>query len=185
MMNEPKSPAERQTVIEEGTRLEGSLTSSCAIVVNGAFDGDVTAPSLRVNPAGSVHGKVKVDRIGAAGEVSGTLEADFVELSGTVRDDTILRTKSLEVKLEPGASVAFGACTLEVGEMPDKEAVIRRAMSREEVPATTSAAPAEAAPPPPEPIVPALAEAADVSGAFALDAGGPVKRKTTPAQRRT
>jgi hypothetical protein len=114
--------------VEDGTRLDGSLISNCPIEVNGKIEGEVTAPSLRINDTGSVRGKVKVDEIESKGEMSGEFEADVVRLAGVLRDDSILRAKSLEVKLaspnDPNP-IMFGACSLEVGDIPDKEAVIR------------------------------------------------------------
>jgi cytoskeletal protein CcmA (bactofilin family) len=128
MMQDPNLVDEKRTIVEEGTHMEGSLDSTCPIVVNGKIEGEVKAPSLRINDSGSVRGKVKVEQIDSKGEMSGEFDADVVRLAGVVRDDSILRAKSLEVKLAAAGDpnpVTFGACSLEVGEMPDKEAVIR------------------------------------------------------------
>jgi len=90
-MQNPKVPDnEKKTIVEEGTLLDGTLVSSCGIVVNGKIRGEVTAPSLRVNGTGSVHGKAKVDQIVSTGELSGEFEADLVQLAGVVRDETVL-----------------------------------------------------------------------------------------------
>src|SRR3954466_5837085 len=91
----------KKTLVEEGTQFKGSLSSSCPIVVRGKIDGDVTAPSLQVSATGSVHGKVKVGEIESQGELSGEFDADVIQLSGTVKDKTVVRAKSLEVKLAP------------------------------------------------------------------------------------
>ena len=128
MQNPNLADGERRTVVEEGTHMEGSLTSNCPIVVNGKIEGEVNAPSLRINDTGSVRGKVKVEQIESDGEMSGEFEADVVRLAGVVRDDSIVRAKSLEVKLSAANDpkpVTFGVCSLEIGEIPDKEAVIR------------------------------------------------------------
>ena len=82
-------------------------------------DGQVAAPSLEVTKTGSVHGKVKVEQLTSKGEISGEIDADTVELSGKVNDDTVIRAKTLEVKLENkdgGLQVAFGNCRLAVGD---------------------------------------------------------------------
>lgn len=130
MQNPKVLDADKQTIVEDGTILDGTLVSSCAIVVSGKVRGEVTAPSLRVNGTGSVHGKAKVDQIVSAGELSGDFEADVVKLAGVVRDETMLRANSLEVHLAASdrGAVVFGSCSLEVGEMPDKEAAIRASM---------------------------------------------------------
>jgi cytoskeletal protein CcmA (bactofilin family) len=129
MMQDPKlANGERRTVVEEGTHLEGSLSSNCPIVMSGKIDGDVSAPSLRINKTGSVRGKVKVEEVDSQGEMSGEIEADIVRLGGIVHDDSIVRAKTLEVRQPTPTDpqpITFGACTLEVGDLPDKEAVIR------------------------------------------------------------
>jgi cytoskeletal protein CcmA (bactofilin family) len=108
----------RKTLVEEGTSFKGSLSSNCPIEVKGRIEGDVTAPALSVSASGSVHGKVKVGEMQSHGELAGEFDADVVQLSGTVKDSTIIRAKSLEVKLSPTEGkmqVVFGECHLEVG----------------------------------------------------------------------
>jgi cytoskeletal protein CcmA (bactofilin family) len=117
----------KRTLVEEGTQFKGSLSSSCPIVVKGRVDGDVSAPSLQVSHTGSVHGKVKVGEMESQGEIAGEFDADVVQLSGTVRDKTVVRAKSLEVKLAPVTGkmqVVFGECVIDVGDMPNKEAAV-------------------------------------------------------------
>jgi cytoskeletal protein CcmA (bactofilin family) len=119
-MSDPKD-ATKRTLVEEGTELKGSLTSTCPVLVRGKIEGDVKAPALTVSPSGAVHGRAKVGEISAEGELSGEFDADVVQLSGSVKDRTVIRAKSLEVKLasESGKlQVVFGECELEVGEPP-------------------------------------------------------------------
>jgi cytoskeletal protein CcmA (bactofilin family) len=114
-MTDPKS---RKTLVEEGTQFKGSLSSDCPIEVKGRIEGDLNAPALAVSPSGAVHGRIKVGEIRSQGELAGEFDADLVQLSGTVRDNTVIRAKSLEVKLAPPngkMQVVFGECELEVG----------------------------------------------------------------------
>lgn len=108
------------TIVEEGTEFKGSMTSTCPVVVRGKVQGDLTAPSLSVAPSGRVHGKAKVGSIEAQGELSGEFDADTVKLSGKVNDETVIRARSLEVRLvsENTMVVTFGESRLEVGEAP-------------------------------------------------------------------
>ena len=111
----------KQTLIEEGTQFKGSMSSNCPIVVRGRIEGDVESPSLSVSVTGAVHGRAKVGSLRSEGELSGEYDADVVQLSGNVRDKTVIRAKSLEVKLESGPGkmqVTFGECELSVGEAP-------------------------------------------------------------------
>ena len=108
----------RKTLVEEGTQFKGSLTSNCPVEVKGRVEGDLAAPALAISASGAVHGKVKVGEMHSQGEIAGEFDADVVQLSGTVKDNTVIRAKSLEVKLSPAdgkMQVIFGECKIEVG----------------------------------------------------------------------
>jgi cytoskeletal protein CcmA (bactofilin family) len=144
----------RKTLVEEGTQFKGSLSSDCPIEVKGRIEGDLTAPALAVSASGAVHGKVKVGEMHSQGELAGEFDADTVQLSGTVKDNTVIRAKSLEVKLAPAngkMQVIFGECELEVGsEQPAKEAAAKEPAA-EKKNGSIRPPPAEVAPPPPPP----------------------------------
>lgn len=115
---------DKRTLVEEGTTFKGSLTSTCPILVKGGIQGDVEAPSLTIANTGSVSGKVKAGELKSDGELSGEIDVDKVQLSGTVKDNTVIKAKSLEVKLSSTAGkmqVVFGETTLEVGDAPSRE----------------------------------------------------------------
>ncbi len=116
---------EKRTLVEEGTELTGSLRSTCPVTVRGSIDGEIAAPSLAVSASGRVKGRAKVDELVSEGEIAGHFEATNIRLSGVVRDDTILKAKTLEVKLasDDGLVVAFGKALLEVGEPPPQAEV--------------------------------------------------------------
>lgn len=118
-----------RTLVEEGTQFKGSLSSKCPIEVKGRVEGDLQAPSLTVSSTGAVHGKVKVTELLSEGEIAGEFDADVVRLSGMVKDNTVVRAKSLEVKLTPAngrMQVMFGECALEVGEAPTRDAAVTK-----------------------------------------------------------
>jgi cytoskeletal protein CcmA (bactofilin family) len=111
----------RKTVIENGTEFDGTIKSERPIVLSGSLKGQVTAPSLDVLPSGVVKGTVKVSQFFCKGEVGGEVMAEAVELSGRVCDATVIKAKTLDVKLaqsEGGVEVSFGNCELHVGELP-------------------------------------------------------------------
>jgi cytoskeletal protein CcmA (bactofilin family) len=110
-----------RTVIEQGSRFRGTLESDCQVLVRGSLDGDLSAPSLVVSDTGTVVGNVKAQSIQCAGVLAGRVEADDIYLSGSVRSDTVIRAKTLEVKLQSTRKkleITFGECTLEVGDDP-------------------------------------------------------------------
>ena len=114
----------KQTLIEEGTNLKGTLSSSCPIMVRGRVDGELDTPALSVSPSGAVHGKVQVGELRSEGELAGEFDADTVSLSGSIKDNTVIRAKTLEVKLqsEGKMQVMFGEVELNVGDAPSDKA---------------------------------------------------------------
>ena len=121
------SATEKRTLVEEGTTFKGSLSSTCPIFVKGGVEGDIQAPSLTVAASGTVSGKVKAGELKSEGALAGEFDVDKVQLSGSVKDNTVIKAKSLEVKLTATSSkmqVVFGECELEVGEQPSREKAI-------------------------------------------------------------
>lgn len=121
-----KTEAEiKQTTVEEGTLFKGSLQSTCRVVVRGVVDGELNAPSVLVTESGSVNGIVKAQSLQSSGVLAGRIDVDDVVLSGSVRNDTVIRAKTLEVKLQQTDSnkleLRFGECLLEVGDDPGIE----------------------------------------------------------------
>jgi len=132
-MNEKNGlPTGKHTLVEEGTEFKGTMSSSCPIVVMGKVEGDVAGPVIHVTPSGVVSGVVKVKQLRSDGELAGEVEADTVEISGRVRDRTVIRARSLEVSLsvqKGGMQVVFGECELAVGDEPNKEAAVAAALA--------------------------------------------------------
>ena len=145
-------PTGKHTLVEEGTEFKGTMSSNCPIVVMGKVEGDVTGPIIHVTPSGVVAGIVKVKELRSAGELAGEVEADTVQISGRVRDRTVIRARSLDVSLnvsKGGMQVVFGECELAVGDEPNKEAAVAAALAPPATPTppTTTAAAAEPAEP--------------------------------------
>jgi len=125
-------PTGKHTLVEEGTEFKGTMSSSCPIVVMGKVEGDVAGPVIHVTPSGVVAGVVKVKDLHSAGELAGEVEAETVQISGRVRDRTVIRARSLEVSLsvtKGGMQVVFGECELAIGDEPNKEAAVAGALA--------------------------------------------------------
>lgn len=126
-------PAGKTTLIEDDTEFKGTLSSKCPVVVKGAVEGEVIGPSLHVSPSGSVSGKVRVGELRSEGSLAGEFDADSVNLAGSVKSDTVIRARSLEVRLAPASGrmqVTFGQCELAVGDVPTKEDAVAAASGR-------------------------------------------------------
>jgi cytoskeletal protein CcmA (bactofilin family) len=101
-MNDPKNPnpnTTKRTIVEEGTRLKGSVSSTCPILVQGSVEGEVEGPSLTVSATGAVSGKVVASTLKSDGKISGEFEVDSADVAGTVEKNTLIRASSLDVKL--------------------------------------------------------------------------------------
>lgn len=172
-MNEKNGlPTGKHTLVEEGTEFKGTMSSSCPIVVMGKVEGDITGPVIHVTPSGVVSGVVKVKQLRSDGELAGEVEADIVEISGRVRDRTVIRARSLEVSLsvqKGGMQVVFGECELAVGDEPNKEAAVAAALAP---PAAAAGAAAPA-----EPAKPAGGKAAPAATAATATAEDDAKRR--------
>jgi cytoskeletal protein CcmA (bactofilin family) len=119
-----KSEEIRQTTVEEGTQFKGTLQSTCQVMIRGKVDGDLNAPSVIVSETGTLIGNIKAECIRSGGVIAGRVDADEVYLSGRVSSDTVIRAKTLEVKLHHEAGkleVTFGECILDVGDDPGAE----------------------------------------------------------------
>ena len=123
----------KKTLIEEGTELKGTLTSTCPIVVHGARRGRDDRPVGRGHRERRAVRQGQGDRAALARRAGGRVRRrQVVELSGRVRDKTIIRAQSLEVSLkrdEGRIEMVFGDCELAVGDAPDKAKAIANAMS--------------------------------------------------------
>lgn len=148
-MSQTLQPPSKVTVVEEGTEFQGTLTSSCPIDVRGRVEGELRTPSLTVSASGAVHGRAKVGEVRSQGEISGEFDADKIELAGVVRDKTIIRARSLDVKI--GAQrgklqIVFGECELSVGDEPTEHDYAKEQLATAPPPATAEATPAVAPP---------------------------------------
>lgn len=90
---------EKQTLVEEGTRFKGSLTSTCPILVQGTIEGDVDGPAVTVSPTGAVSGKIATGALKSEGKIAGDFDVESAEVAGTVESNTVIRAASLDLKL--------------------------------------------------------------------------------------
>ena len=110
----------RKTIVEEGTALRGQLASNGQVLVMGRVDGEVSGVAVEITETGAVSGRVKTPALRSRGELRGEINAEDVEISGQVLDDTVIRAQAISVNIPGpgGATVLFGDCELEIGEAP-------------------------------------------------------------------
>ncbi|MBL4683862.1 MAG: polymer-forming cytoskeletal protein [Nannocystaceae bacterium] len=117
---------EKQTLVEEGTEFSGTLRATCKVVVRGEVKGELEAPAVEIADTGSVTGTLRAKTVRSLGTLAGVVEVDDIFVAGKVLSETVIRAKTLEVKLaaqEGHLELTFGDCVLEVGEMPGDQPV--------------------------------------------------------------
>jgi cytoskeletal protein CcmA (bactofilin family) len=105
-MNNPKPPTTgsaattpKQTLVEEGTRFKGSLTSTCPVLVRGTVEGGLEGPAVTISATGSVSGRVEAGSVSSDGRIAGELEVDSARIAGSVAGGTVVRASSLDIKV--------------------------------------------------------------------------------------
>ena len=118
----------RDTIVEEGSTLRGSLASNGRVLVMGRLDGEVASPSVEVTETGALSGTVKAGLLRSRGALGGHLEAKEIDLGGRILDQTMIRAGELAVALADGeAGAQFGDCEIVVGEEPDRDRAVSEA----------------------------------------------------------
>ncbi|MHA1600847.1 MAG: bactofilin family protein [Alphaproteobacteria bacterium] len=92
------------SIISPDLKVEGNLTCSGDIQVDGFVEGDVTSRGLTVGDGATVRGAVVAETIRVYGSVSGTITANSVILASTAKVDGDITHGSLS--MEAGASLA-------------------------------------------------------------------------------
>jgi len=124
-----------ETTIAKGTQFEGTIQSDCGVTLGGKLNGEIAAPSLKVESGGTVDGRVEVTTLESEGEIRGQIIAEDVRLAGRVGNNTVILANTLEVKLDnsnEGLQVSFGDCELQVGEKADRNTSVLKEVSQEQ-----------------------------------------------------
>ena len=89
----------KRTLVEEGTRFKGSMSSTCPILVQGEIAGDVDGPALTVSATGAVSGVVVTAALQSDGKISASSMSRRHASRVPVADKTVVRASSLDLKL--------------------------------------------------------------------------------------
>ena len=89
--SEPSSSAPRgptaASLVANGVRMKGDITTDGDLHLDGDIEGDLKVGQLTVGETGSVTGTIQADSIEVHGRVSGTISARHVRLAATARVD--------------------------------------------------------------------------------------------------
>lgn len=86
------------SIISSELTLNGNLTSTGEVQIDGTVDGNVTSRSLTVGEQGAINGAVSADTVRVCGAISGEITARSVILAKTARveGDVIHETLTME-----------------------------------------------------------------------------------------
>ena len=89
------------SLVAEGVRIRGDIASAGDIHLDGAVEGDVTVSRLTIGESGAVTGTIQAESVEIRGRVSGTVSARQVRLHATAHVDGDI--SHAELAIEPGA----------------------------------------------------------------------------------
>lgn len=113
MFGKAKTSKRLETIIGEGTEVNGALNVKGTLRVDGAVDGDIRADSLIVGESGRIRGNVKGRGVVVGGEVEGNIDAEeIVELKPKARVTGEIRSGKLSVS---EGAVFDGQCRMGAG----------------------------------------------------------------------
>jgi cytoskeletal protein CcmA (bactofilin family) len=89
------------SLVAEGVRLRGDLATEGDLHLDGAVEGDVRVGQLTVGESGAVTGTIQANGVEVRGRVTGTITAGHVRLWATARVDGDISAS--ELAIEAGA----------------------------------------------------------------------------------
>lgn len=133
----PRKP--RGTVISEGLKVEGNVTSQELVEVYGQIHGDMNGTCIVVGPSGEIRGAISADEIVVDGRVEGPIHGADVILKANAVVKGSLHHRSLVIEKGAhfeGSVIPLGATAAEAA--PAERAAGGRAKAK---PAKAAAAP--------------------------------------------
>jgi len=95
-----ESKFDETTIISNGVKIDGKLTSSGNIRVEGEIQGDISSQrNVVVGERGNVHGQINADSITIGGKVSGTVKANkklVLDPTGDLQGDVVTKILVIE-----------------------------------------------------------------------------------------
>ena len=92
--------SEEATVISKGVKIEGKLSCSGSIRLDGEVKGDISSQSkVIIGENGSVNGQINAENITIGGKVTGTVRAKeklILDAKGNLQGDVFSKTVSME-----------------------------------------------------------------------------------------
>lgn len=96
----PTATSNPATLVEDGTKIRGSLSSTVPVLVQGTVEGDVESPAVTVSATGAVSGMVVTKTLSSVGTIAGDFDVERATVAGSVAPKTVIRAQAMEIKLD-------------------------------------------------------------------------------------
>ncbi len=81
----PKPKPRTETIISKGIKVEGNISGSDFVQINGMLEGNIIISNVTIGPSGIVKGTIKAENVSIEGELKGQVECEDIEIKRTGR----------------------------------------------------------------------------------------------------
>ena len=96
----PTATPTHTTLVEDGTKIKGSLSSTVPVLVHGTVEGDLESPAVTISATGSVSGMVLTKALSSVGKIAGDFDVERATVAGAVAVKTVIRAQEMDFKLD-------------------------------------------------------------------------------------
>lgn len=87
------------TIIAQGTRIKGNITTDCHLHIDGEFEGKIDSKNtVMIGKNGQVDGEIYANKLVVSGKLKGLTESDTVEISSQGRFEGIITSTELVIE---------------------------------------------------------------------------------------
>lgn len=87
------------TIIAQGTRIKGDITTDCHLHIDGEFEGKIDSKNtVMIGKNGQVDGEVYANKLVVSGKLKGLTESDTVEISSQGRFEGVITSTELVIE---------------------------------------------------------------------------------------
>lgn len=87
------------TIIAQGTRIKGNITTDCHLHIDGEFEGKIDSKNtVMIGKNGQVDGEVYANKLVVSGRLKGLTESDTVEISSQGRFEGVITSTELVIE---------------------------------------------------------------------------------------
>lgn len=87
------------TIIAQGTRIKGNITTDCHLHIDGEFEGKIDSKNtVMIGKNGYVNGEIYANKLIISGKLKGLTESDAVEISSQGRFEGVITSTELVIE---------------------------------------------------------------------------------------